>query len=240
MKKSLFGIFFLFAVIALISACSSTPDNTTQLAEKIEFQKRLYKHSLELADVGTATLALNTILVLDSSQFAYYDTLAGMYYTMGGYLQAIAAADRYLKKNPKNTETLDLIARCEEKIGNSDTALILYTQLFEASKKMKYKYKMAQFNLAKNDIKLAQSQMDEVFKSQETDKDTVDVAINDQGLTQPVPLRAAAFNMQAFIYLQQGNAMKAKKAFEDAVKQYPDFQMAKYYLQELPRMMQGR
>jgi len=53
---------------------------------------------------------------------------------------------------------------------------------------------------------------------------------------QKVPLRAAVYNMKAYMQAQSRDLMGAKKYFEMALKEYPDFVMAKRNLQQL---MQG-
>ncbi len=232
------SIFALTAAVCL-TACGDGKKTSSGGGNAI--LEKTYHMALANEDNYTAINAINYMLAEDSVRYgSYADTLADLYVKVNQVKSALLVSEKILKKNASNIHALEVNAISHERMGDMEESLELNRKLFDMTKRMKFQYKTAAFIFAKGDLKTARVALEKVFASKETDKDSIEIQNQEQGFAQMVPLRPAAFNLKAFIDIQEGKPADGKKAFQAALALFPEFEMAKMYLQNFDKMMQQR
>src|SRR6188768_3651640 len=122
MKKYLFYITF-----TLLAFSAEAQKNKSQPDTAVAWQT--YRNSIAFNDLLVAKQSLFQILSVQPENTAIYDTLASIYFIMGGYQQAIMAAD----KAPANPALKEIKAYSYRNLGDLKTALQLFEELFTAT-----------------------------------------------------------------------------------------------------------
>ncbi len=196
--------------------------------------KALFEKSMAVKDYQTAIVAIQYMLLKDSTLTMYEDTLPELYVATSN----IEAADYYTSKalgrKPNDERFLQIKALCAQQKGKVEEEFDIYNKLYASTQKLSYLYQITAFQFSTGQMEQAAKNLAEL-ETKATLKDSVDFAISETE-KQKVPLRAAVYNMKAYMQAQSRDLMGAKKYFEMALKEYPDFVMAKRNLQQL---MQG-
>jgi L-rhamnose isomerase len=109
----------------------------------------------------------------------------------------------------------------------------LYNQLYAINKKPEYLYRITASHFGTGNFKAVENNLKELDQLALTSKDSIDFMISETE-KQKVPLKAALFNMKAIMAAQKDRDMlSAKKYFEAALREYPDFIIAKEYYRQL-------
>lgn len=215
-----------FAVIFTIS-CSNNNSNVNY--------DQLYKHSLDVKDYHTAIFAVQCLLQKDSTQTQYLDSLPELYAAVSNYGATEYYTDIALKTRPTEEKLLQIKALCLQEAGKGKELLDFYNKLYASTGKISYLYQIATIQLTAGDMQGAQSSIATLEEKMATSKDSVDFMISETE-KQKVPIRAAVYNVKAYLAAQNNNLLGAKKNFELALKEYPDFITAQ---QNYMRLMQG-
>jgi len=104
--------------------------------------------------------------------------------------------------------------------------------LYKSTKKLPYLYQLTAYLFSSGQITKAQENLTELEKLAPAATDSVDFMISETE-KQKVPLKAAIFNMKAYLSAQNNNLAGAKKYFELALKEYPDFFTARQNYMQL-------
>ena len=143
--------------------------------------------------------------------------------------------DIALKTRPTEEKLLQIKALCLQEAGKGKELLDFYNKLYASTSKISYLYQIATIQLTAGDMEGAQSSIATLEEKMATSKDSVDFMISETE-KQKVPIRAAVYNVKAYLAAQNNNLLGAKKNFELALKEYPDFITAQ---QNYMRLMQG-
>jgi tetratricopeptide (TPR) repeat protein len=224
----------LAAILAICTGIVSCQSGNTK-EEKADAENphlKLFKHARTTGDLGTAAVALNEMLLDDTTYSDWYDTMAVLYYNMGNYQPASWYADKVLAEKPKDLRMLELVAMSEQQLGRPEKVLKAYGDLFNATQDFQYLYQSAAVEFSMGNVDNCRQLVDSILRSPSIDKDSIEIQIEND-YSQQVPLRAAVYNLQAFLKARDGNMMGAKNDFEKALRIYPDFILAKRNLQDL-------
>jgi tetratricopeptide (TPR) repeat protein len=218
--------FLLAASVSFAFACNS--------GNGVNYEE-LYKHSLQVKDYHSAIFAAQCILQKDSTQKAYLDSLPELYASVNNFGATEYYTDIVLKSRPEDEKLLQLKALCLQEAGKGPELLDFYNKLYAATGKITYLYQVATIQLTAGDIKSAEGTVKTVEEKMGTSKDSVDFMVSETE-KQKVPIRAAVYNVKAYIAAQKNDLLGAKTNFELALKEFPDFITAQ---QNYMRLMQG-
>ncbi|MEI7978487.1 MAG: hypothetical protein WCI53_06555 [Bacteroidota bacterium] len=224
MKKIILSI----CVIASLASCN----NKTESNLKNNY-KKLFDKSMNSKDFQTAIVAAQLLLIEDSTQFVYSDTLPELYAATNNIMACNDAAEAALKRNPKSERLLLIKALCAEQMGKVDEQMSLYNQLYAINKKPEYLYRITAAHFGAGNFEAVDNNIKELDELALTSKDSIDFMLSESE-KQKVPLKAALLNMKAVMAVQKDrDVVKAKKYFEAAIREYPDFIVAKEYYKRL-------
>lgn len=211
--------------VFILASCNNQPSGPSA----IETQKKVYKQATELGDFMTAASSLQMILALDSSQKNYLDTLANVYYTAHLYAPALKTCEKWNKTNAPSENILRIKGSSYEIIGNIDSAYEAYDKLFLMNPKNKYLFKVALFELLLGK-QTGFAKLDKVRAAKDLAQDSVEIFWQEQNFMQYVKLNAALTWLDAAMQIKSGNIPAAKKGLEMALLLDPNFEMARYYV----------
>ena len=201
-------------------------------ADLLALKKGAYNNSLRYLDYGTATQNVVDILTISPDAVEWKDTLCLLYFNRQMYPQTLLLTDELLKAKPQDAKALEMQAIAYDALGGHKQALEAYEKLYVISKDINHLYQVAghQFDLAR--IGECNQTLDAIMKSPEAEKATVSLNFgrNEQ---QTVPMKAAIYNMRGVIAQSLKQEAAAKQNFEEALKVYPDFVLAKGNLEAL-------
>jgi tetratricopeptide (TPR) repeat protein len=223
MKKIIIAI----CVFVSLTSCNNKSSNS------IESYKKLFDKSMNSKDFSTAIVAAQLILIDDSTQVLYADTLPELYAATNNIYACNDAAENALKRNPKSERYLLIKALCAEQLGNMEEQMSIYNQLYAINKKPEYLYRITAAHFGSANFQAVENNLKELDEMAKTSKDSIDFMISESE-KQKVPLKAALLNMRAIMAAQKDRDMlSAKKYFEAAIQEFPDFIVAKEFYKRL-------
>lgn len=231
--KTLLNLFSLTLVIILLNNCKPA-DNS----------KKLLDQALKNKDYATAAFAYNNLLLADTSNLEYKDSLARIYIKSGNYEGGVRLGEQVLVKQPKNLKLLELVGIGNGRLNNIDKAVANFNALFVASQDYTYLYKIAGMCFDSQKYNEADSLADIMIEKADTTK-RIEVQLP-SGESQSVPIIAACYNMKGAILAEMadrtGNIEHIKNAvpyFQKALKIYPEFSFPRLYLERIAQYMQS-
>lgn len=224
-------LLFSFAAILLFSSCT---DEKKQLEKANAHDIKVYHQAAEYGDVGTAIYAIHSLLARDTSNIAYYDTLSMLYFESRNYPQAVQSAQRALAKDPDNEKLLQVVANSYKYMGRGDVALPYFLKLSEITNNPQFAYEAAVIEFYGKQYTEAEAAINKLLNSPASENYSVGVP-SGQGKEQPVPLRAALYNLLGYIKQNQEKPEEAKTAYQKALDLYPEFILAENNLKELQK-----
>ena len=223
MKKIIIAI----CVIVSLTSCNNKSSNA------IESYKKLFDKSMNSKDFPTAIVAAQLILIDDSTEVLYADTLPELYAATNNIYACNDAATNALKRNPKSERYLLIKALCAEQLGNMEEQMSIYNQLYAINKKPEYLYRITAAHFGSANFQAVENNLKELDEMAKNSKDSIDFMISESE-KQKVPLKAALLNMRAIMAAQKDRDMlSAKKYFEAAIREFPDFIVAKEFYKRL-------
>lgn len=214
-------------LLVALMACKQPSSNNNYEA--------LFTKSMQVKDYQTAITAIQFLLLADSTNKTYLDTLPELYAGVQNYTASEHYTDIALKSYPTNERYLQLKALCLQQTGKLEGVMDIYNKLYAATQKITYLYQIAAFQFSAQDMQAAENSLKLLEEKMVDSKDSVDFMVSETE-KQKVPVRAAVYNMKAYMVAQKRDLAGAKKYFEMAIKEYPDFITARQNLQQL---MQG-
>jgi tetratricopeptide (TPR) repeat protein len=225
MKKTILAL----CTIAIIASCN----NKSGSSGAINNYKKLFDKSMNSKDFSTAIVAAQLILVEDSTLLLYADTLPELYAATNNIMACNDATAAAIKRNPTSERLLLIKALCAEQIGDVAEQMSTYNQLYSINKKPEYLYRITAAHFGTGNFKAVENNLKELDQLALTTKDSIDFMISESE-KQKVPLKAALLNMRAIMAAQKDRDMaSAKKYFEAAIREFPDFIVAKEYYKRL-------
>lgn len=224
--------FFIAAFAAtFLFACNQNAPQQSAKSNN-ETYKKLFNKSMDLKDYHSAIVAVQMMLIEDSTQTAFRDSLPELYAAVNNVEAVAKTIDATLARHPKEEKFLQVKAVVQQEDGDYEGVLKTYSTLFETTKKLSYLYQIGTMHFQAGKIAEAEKVVDEVLATAPQSKDSLEIFVNEQQ-KQKVPIFAAALNFKGYIYAQKRNLPEAKKYFETAIKAFPDFVMAKRNLQQM-------
>ncbi len=230
-------ITILLLLTTLLFACQPSKNN-------LEQSEKLYKQAIANFDLTTAKLALNQILLLDSNNLIYKDSLARLYIQGGNYEGGIKLAEELNKAGNADTKLLELTGVAYQQMGKLEESDQIFNKLWNGSKEFKYLYQVMVIQYEKGNRQSFDSLSSQILSKVESDSamaiTTIDFPGPVTGVAQRVPIKAATlFLIGKNAYDREQDLGKAITYYQKSIEAYDPFEMARYYLTEIARMQQG-
>lgn len=221
MKKFLFLAAFLLLTF-LVEAQKNKPFPDTTAAWQT------YRNAIAFNDLLVAKQALFHIISVQPENTSVYDSLAGIYFMMGAYQQAIMAAE----KAPVTPGLKDIRAYSYRNLGDLKTALQLFEELFAATGSPETGYQVAGLQYSLKRMGECEATLNKVLSHPDAPVKKVVITL-DRGESQEVTYLAAAENLKGVMLNEMGKTELAKSCFERALASEPEFILAKNNLDSL-------
>ncbi|HLZ17264.1 MAG TPA: tetratricopeptide repeat protein, partial [Cyclobacteriaceae bacterium] len=145
---------------------------------------------------------------------------------------AVLVCQDLLKRNPKNVSALEITAVGYENLGVPDRALQYYESLYLLQSNPAVLYKMAFLQLSLKRYKESDTSADILIADKNVD--ALKVNFNDSNRkAKEYPMKVALLNLKGMIAFEQGDKVTARKFYDQALAQAPDFALAKENLAKL-------
>ncbi|MFI5221978.1 MAG: hypothetical protein ACHQK8_06620 [Bacteroidia bacterium] len=232
------NLLLVASAIVFLSACGN--NNTSSSGKKnTEVYKKLYEKSMSMKDYSTAIMAVQMILLEDSSMASYQDSLPELYAAVNNVEAVSKTIDPVLKRHPKDEKFIQIKSVVQQEQGDYEGVMNSYSTLYELTHKLSYLYQIGTMSFQMGKLDEATKIVDEILSKAPGSKDSLDIFVSEQQ-KQKVPILAAALNFKGYIFAQKRNLPEAKKYFESALKVFPDFVMAKRNIQQMMAGAQKR
>ena len=191
-----------------------------------------YSLAVKWNDLEAAKDALYDLIIENQGNDSIIYELAVYYYQNQKYPSAVLVSQELLKRNPKNTAALEIAAVGYESLGVPDRSLQYYESLFLLQNNPAVLYKMAFLQYRLKRYKESVTSADILMADKSTD--TLKVNYGDANGTQKeYPMKVALLNLKGLLAQEQGDKIAAKKFYDQALVQAPDFAPAKENIAKL-------
>ena len=192
---------------------------------------RIYLQARNLGDYHTAIYALHHMLLTDPENHFLQDSLALMYVRTGNTQACVAWCDQCLKKRPDRVFPLNLSATMLESQGLYKPALERYERLYANTGSQFYRYKVSSLQLLLGRHGESLANIEAMLQDENVARELVQVNWQDSG--SEVPMRAALLNLRGNLELALNQSGKARKSFRQALKEAPEFELARNNLRAM-------
>jgi len=191
-----------------------------------------YSLALQWNDADVAKDALYDLIVENQGNDSIIYELAVYYYQNQKYPSAVLVSSELLKRNPKNTAALEIAAVGYESLGVPDRSLQYYESLFLLQNNPNVLYKMAFLQFRLKRFKESITSIDILMADKNID--SLKVTYNDGNNKQKeYAMKVALLNLKGMLAQEQGDKVSAKKFYDLALAQAPDFALAKENIAKL-------
>ena len=194
--------------------------------------QKIYQMALRYNDPMIAKAKLYELIERNPNNLAYRELLGNIYFEMDQYSSAALVALDLLQINDKSIPALEIAAYSLEQLGALDRALPHFESLHLLSGDLFSLYKTAylQFSLKKFDEALNSANM--LAKDKKSIEQMLAFPKKDN-TSQEVSMRVAALNLKGLVYKEKGDIEEARAAFDEALADAPDFELAQENLAAL-------
>jgi tetratricopeptide (TPR) repeat protein len=213
----------LLLLTAFVACKSGTGSGDKDQNEK---DLALYKQAMSYNDYITAATAIHSLMLRDSNNTSYNDTLVKLYFNAELHFAAIKAADKVLQNNPRNVKVLEMAAKSAEYVRSYEHMMDYSQRLLQITEELKYNYQMAVLYINRNRIDSGDYFLQTIINSPRNISDSVDIMVA-EGYTQRVPAKAAALNAQGFLKLSDNRIAEARNLFKQSLEISPDFELSR-------------
>lgn len=216
---------------------AATKPSTGANSGTFDMYLKMYRQALDYSDLGTAVVAVQSILASSPDKENFKDTLAYLYFNGSQFVQSLLVGNDVLEKNPTNENVLEIVAISQQSLGLLKESLESYEKLYGMSQSVYHKYKIAslEFNLKR--FGECQNTINQLMQMPGTDEKITITAGNRQ--SQNVSIKAALLNMQGVMALELKQNDQAKQSFEAALNLEPEFVLAKANLQAMSQQSEN-
>lgn len=206
------------------------PADSNKLRNQVD--QKIYQMALRYNDPVIAKAKLYELIERNPNNLAYRELLGNIYFEMDQYSSAALVALDLLQINDKSIPALEIAAYSLEQLGALDRALPHFESLHLLSGDLFSLYKTAylQFSLKKFDEALNSASM--LAKDKKAAEQMLAFPKKDN-TNQEVSMRVAALNLKGLIHKEKGDVEEAKVAFNEALADAPDFELAQENLADL-------
>ncbi len=231
MKKIIFSLLAVLIFGNINAQKLSRKQYGALLVKKLQLSKKF-------GDLQAYRSSLYDLIAWEGEQSAYLDTLADFYYANKEWIPFVLLNGERLKRHPEHRDYLYMQAVAWEQLGNLKEAVTYYEKVYAQNP-----------DDAKTGFQLAWSQyqlkrLDETYRTLMGLKDKKfpeNVYVKIPGIKNKiidVPLKAAYFNLLGLVTYDLHNLDLAVKYFDEALKIYPDFELARQNKAALELMKQ--
>ena len=192
----------------------------------LNIEKSVYKNALKNYDIEVAKNAVYRILELEGEQSTYLDTLAYIYFKQQNYLSCLQVSNKILKQKEKK-DILEFKAVSLEKLNDIKSAIDVYEKIYAINKDVVSAYKLAQLQQQLKRVAEAFTTLKSGENLKFPEKLSITFPTAKKGQAQNVPFKAAYYNLMALTAYDLHNYDMAIKYYDEALKVYPDFFLAK-------------
>lgn len=201
------------------SPAASTPD-------AYALQKAIYDRALRYNDYDAAKNAVFAMLELKPENTSMKDSLALIYYNMPAYIPCILVGREILETDKNNTVILEITAASERNMGLLEESLNRYRTLHGITGSVFHLFQVASVQFDMQQYDECKTSLDRVIADPDSEKQQVMIQ-SQQGQQQPVPVKAAAYNMHGIIAMTNKDTQAALAFLDKALLAYPEFELAK-------------
>lgn len=191
-----------------------------------------YQAALRYNDYTVAKEALYNMLVENPKNDSILFRLSALYFQMQKYASAALTSSDLISRNPDNVAALEINANALETLGATDKALDSYESLYLKTDDVQVLYKIAFLQYDMKRYAESLTNVDILLKSEKIEELTAVFNTSDNQQKE-YPLKVALVNLKGMIFMEQGDKVKAKEYFNQALQLAPDFELAKQNLAEL-------
>jgi tetratricopeptide (TPR) repeat protein len=191
-----------------------------------------YKTAVKYFDLQAAATALYSAMAVKPERTDLLDSLTYLYFAAERYGQVYLLGEDILKRDEKRNDIREMVAIAKQSLNMTKEALADYERLYADSKELQYLYQAAtlQYQLKRYGECLVS--LDQIIKNSESSNKQISIK-NQDGSSQNVPMKAAALNVKGICAMEVNQDEEAKANFNEALKVFPDFILAKNNLNYL-------
>lgn len=250
MKKT--AVLVVAAVAMLATACKNNKETgnggksdsgktaAVSLTPEAERDLKIFRKAWEMADPYTAIYALNSYLMVDSTNLGIKDTLAKLYVETNQPIAALVIIKDYLKQKPTDTAMLVLNVKLAQAMGQpeksadaSKTLMSLFPE--ELTYKLNYAHSLLMSNsTALEGEKLLKEILDDPRSLQQ--KTAYNTVENGRQVSKDMSIKVGALMLLGEAYGANGDLDKGEQYFRDVLKVDPKFSPAAEAILQIKKM----
>jgi len=216
-----------------------TKNINPKYVEEYAIQEKIYKMGIKYNDFDMAIYALSKMMVLNPYYTSLKDSLAIVYFKSGShFIQCILVSNEILENKPDNQIILEIKALCEVNLALYKDATDDYENLYKQSGNILHLYHLAFSQYKLKRFPECNLSIDKILSDTDIDNKSVNITTA-EGSRQNVPLKAAALNIKAVMFMENQQYDTAKKYISEALEIFPDFELAKANLQFVENKIKG-
>lgn len=217
----------------LFTACKDT-DNGSDEAHYMA----LYKRALDHNDLVTANVALNQLVLLDSSNLEYKDSLSRIYIRSGNMVGGVKLGQSVLDAGNKDVKLQELVGFGYQQMYELDKSTAMFESLFTQTGDFIYKVEVLKNLMFKGNHQNFYQYADKLLATTLVDQKAQTTLIRFEGpytqTDQYVPLEHAIICLKGQYALNFENQFrKAIRFFKDAANKNESFELPKFELQRI-------
>ncbi len=221
--------------IIFTSTLAFAQNNLTGTLSKSEYydlQHQVFHFGMKNNDPDLAKTALVNMLVLNPSNQSLKDSLAILYFETGRYGNCLLVSQDILRNNKDNKMIMELKALSEQNLGMHKEAIADFQALYQKDNNVYYIYQIASLQYQVKNYPDALLSIQKVLSST-TGTQGINIYYDEDQFQENVPLKAAAYNLKGITERDSGKKDAAKTSFNEALKLFPAFELAKQNLANL-------
>jgi tetratricopeptide (TPR) repeat protein len=221
------------APILLIFSCknnsTSTNLSSSDIQNSLDFEKKVYEKAYEIGDHHTCVSAVTRILLLDSTQTHYYDSLTRHYLAISNANSSIYYAEKSLLLDPGNTKMLEMAGYVYFEAGSFQKSEEKFQKLYQITNDLKYVHQLSQIYGYMGNLEKANQMTDLIINNEDANDMYIDMASPD-GQVQNIKIKAASWLVRANL---AKSVSQAVASLNKALAIQPNFAVAKRMKEEL-------
>ena len=230
--------------ITLLTLVAAFTGSCTEKISDLDNAKALYAKSLENNDAITARVALNQILMIDSTNAEYQDSLSRVYMTSGNFEGGLKYAEEVYNAGKASNKLKENMALAYQQIGEMEKSEEFIGALLRDTRNNKYLFQQLVIKYESGNQPMFDSLCTQILELSDSDSTVAQTMVPMpspvSGGNQLVPIKAAT------LFLIGNNALERKQDVRTAItylrkslQEYEQFEMSRYVLMEIEKMMMG-
>lgn len=192
-----------------------------------QLQEKIFRTALKYSDGDAAKNALFSMMVQNPEMASLKDSLAILYFNLNRNAECVLVCRDILSSNENNDNILEIKAIAEQNLGLYRESLADYEKVYGKTKNVSYLYEIATLQYQLKRFGECNTTVTAILSNEEATKQTISISAGQQGQSQKVPMKAAAYNLRGVIAADLKEYAAAVSNYEEALKIYPEFVLAK-------------